>query len=204
MLLLLTFAAVSAAALGSVVLYQREAQRRLSGAPEGAARSLPAPRPPTGPAIDRELHTLQLGDVVLEGDEDWLLVGTVHYREEEERWFLHRMEGGRRQRWLYVRAMPAWQALWLEDADDAASFGRLADALTFRARTLELWRRGDAGLRVEGEVMDRSAGQVHYSVYCGHGGEVLVIEQIAEHRRAMAGTRILEGSLTLMPGEGPV
>lgn len=205
MLFLLTLTLLSVVTVGSVVAYQRGAVKRLEGG-DDERPALPAAveEPEEGPATDRTLETLVVGDVVIDGDEDWLIVGTLTYREEDERWFVHRLDSGAKQRWLEVRDRGGYVATWLEPATDVPSFGQLYDGLTHKGRPFRLWRRGDARVTTDGEVDGRGAGIVRYTAYEGPGGAYLNVEEVEGKRVALSGERVVGVGLTLMPGKRPV
>jgi len=208
MILTLTLIALGAVTVGSVVVYQRGARRRLlEGGGMANMAALPPARPAPvqdGPAEDVTLETLGPGDVVVEGDSDWLVVGTLYYKEERDRWQLHRMQGEGRYRWFEVRRRDGLVATWFEPATDIPSFGQLYDGLTHRGLPFRLARRGDAHVAAEGDVGERAAGLVRYSTYDGPGGMYLNVEEEAgAERRALTGDRVETSGLMLMPGERP-
>ena len=196
MFFLLALSLLSVATVGSVVAYQRASARALGGGKELAA--LPAS---TGPATERTLQTLRVGDVVLDGEDDWLIVGTVTYREEQDVWWIHRLEDGARIRLLEVRKRPDWTPAMLELADDAPTFGQLYNGLTFRSHPYQLERRGDARLKAEGDA-HCEGGLIRYITYRGPSQQVLHIEETSAGRKGYAGRVLPSGTLTLMPGEG--
>jgi hypothetical protein len=202
MLLALTLFTLGAVTVGSVVVYQRGARRRLIDGPDAAARALPAPH--AGATEEATLETLGPGDVIVEGDDDWLIVGTLSYREERDRWALHRVQGDGRFRWFEVRARDGLVAAWFEPATDIPSFGQLYDGLTHRGLPFRLVRRGDARVDVSGDVEGREGGLVRYSTYEGPGGMYLNVEEPeGRDRLALSGERVVAEGLMLMPGERP-
>lgn len=201
MLLALTLFTLGAVTVGSVVVYQRGARRKLIEG-HGEARALPAPR--EGPTEEATLETLGPGDVIVEGNDDWLIVGTISYREERDRWWLHRVQGDERERWFEVRARDGLVAAWFEPATDIPSFGQLYDGLTHRGLPFRLVRRGDARVTTSGEVDGRMSGLVRYATYEGPGGMYLNVEEPdGQGRLALSGERIVAEGLMLMPGEPP-
>jgi hypothetical protein len=211
MLFFLALSCLAAATLGSVVFYQRGQSKLLEGGP------LPALPPPVGMAsekgarrpatVDPTLDTLMVGDVVLHGDDDWIVAGTVTYREERDVWWLHLLEGGTQRRWLEVRQRGRSQgapheATLLDVVADAPTFGQVYGGLSFRGLPLSLESRGDARIAVAGDVEGRREALVRYSTYSGPGGAVLQIEEEGQTRRALFGQRVTTAALSFMPGEG--
>lgn len=195
MLLILTLAGLSVVTIGSVLAYQRGAQARaLGGEPR---RALAAPEP----TRERTLETLEVGDVVVHGDEDWLITGTLAYREEGERWWLHRLDGSGQERWLEVRDRGGLVAALFEPATDIPSFGQLYDQLTHRGLPFRLVRRGDARVVADGDVGSRKEGLYRYATYEGPGGGLLNVDEGGPGRWALSGERVVGEGLMLMPGD---
>jgi hypothetical protein len=206
-LFLLALSCLAAATLGSVVVYQRGAQARLAGGGTTAALP-PASRHDEEPAptVDKHAETLELGDVVSEGADDWVVCGTCVYREERDVWWLHVLDGGSRQKLLDVRRAARggpWEAAFLEPVDDAPLFGQLYSGLTYRGLPFTLQARGDARVTTFGDVLGRLDGLLKYTTYAGPGGAVLVIEEEGAIRRAYFGRKVPSSSLSFMPGERP-
>lgn len=206
MILMLTLVALGAVTVSSVVVYQRGARRRLleGGGHAGVPALPPARHEPAedGPAEDVTLSTLGPGDVIIDGGADWLIVGTLYYKEERDRWQLHRVQGEDQHRWFEVRQRDGLVAAWFEPASDIPSFGQLYDGLTHRGLPFRLVRRGDAYVSKEGDVDGRAAGLVRYTTYEGPGGMYLNVEEAeGSERRALTGDRVIAAGLMLMPGE---
>lgn len=202
MLLFFALSCLAAAALGSVVVYQRGAQNRLMS-PDGTARLPPkgaAGGAPVPPRPEPTLETLQLGDVVLEGSDDYVVAGTMTYREEADAWSIHILDAGAARKFLEVRARRGVLAVALLDlVDDAPVHGQLGSGLTYRGRPLTLESRGDARIAVHGETDARSAGLLKYARYTGPGGALLLVEEEGATKRALFGQAVPTSSLTIYP-----
>lgn len=207
MLFLLALSCLAAATLGSVVVYQRGAQARLAGG--GGAAALPPASmldEPLPAVVDKTLETLELGDVVSEGADDWVVAGTCVYREERDVWWMHVLDGGSRQKWLEVRRGARggpWEATFVEAVDDAPTFGQLYSGLTYHGMPFTLKARGDARVTTFGDVLGRMEGLLKYTTYAGPGGAVLTIEEEGAIRRAWFGQKVPASALAIMPGERP-
>lgn len=199
MLLFFALSCLAAAALGSVVVYQRGAQNRLS-APDGTARLPPKSAVTLPPRPEATLETLQLGDAVLEGSDDYVVVGTLAYREEADAWAVHVLDAGATRRFLEVRGRRGVVgAALLDVVDDAPIHGQLGTGLTYRGRPLTLESRGDARIAVSGETGQRGAGLLKYARYTGPGGALLVVEEEGATKRALFGQTVPLSSLTIYP-----
>jgi hypothetical protein len=199
MLLFLALAALGVVTLGSVLAYQRGAQARLLAAQGFGA----LPPHEEAPAEERTLETLRVGDVIVQGAEDWLIVGTCTYREEQDEWWLHIVDNGRERRWFEVRRRDGWVAAFFEEATDVPPRGTLYDGLTHKGLPFRLVRRGDARVTVDGEVGERRAGLLRYATYEGPGGGYLNVEEENGKRTSLSGERVVGEGLLLMPGERP-
>lgn len=200
MLLLIALTCLAAAATGSVVAYQRSAALRLATV-DGTARLPPKGVPGERPRAEPTLETLQFGDVVLDGDDDFVIAGTLQYREEQDEWNLHALDGGAAPRFLEVRTRAGVvQAAFLEAVEDAPLFGSLGQGLTYRGKALTLEARGDARATALGEAR-RAPGLVRYARYAGPGGALLIVEELGRERRALFGHQAPTSTLTIYPGE---
>lgn len=198
MLLFFALSCLAAAALGSVVVYQRGAQNRLM-APDGTARL-----PPKGvegpPRPESTLETLQLGDVVLDGNDDYVVIGTMGYREEQEGWSIHSLDAGASRRFLEVKSRRGVvTAALLDVVEDAPIHGQLGTGLTYRGKPLTLEARGDAHTQPLGETDGRAGGVLRYARYAGPGGALLLVEEEGTSKRALYGQAVPSSSLTIYP-----
>lgn len=200
MLLFLALTALSVVTLGSVVAYQRGAKAQLRAGK--GQRALPA-HEEDGPVEERTLETLRTGDVIVQGDEDWLIVGTCSYQEEQERWWLHRIDSGQARRWFEVRKRDGWVASFFDEATDVPPFGQLYDGLTHKGLPYRLVRRGDARVSTDGETDEHKRGLLRYATYEGPGGGYLNVEEQDGQRTSLSGERVVSEGLMLMPGERP-
>ena len=216
MLFFLALSALAAATFGSVVLYQRGEKRRLSdgsvvdpqlllagqGGPSPQQKKTKTSQPPAS-SEEPTLETLSQGDIVVDGDDDWLVTGTVAYREERDTWALHALEGGSRRRFLEVRQRGGALDVAFVDLVDGLPSGQLLQGLTFRGHSFHLDVRGDARTSVDGDVGMKvsSGGVLAWARYSGGGGQLLLVEDEGAARRAFLGSRVPPSSLSLMSGE---
>lgn len=210
MLFFLALSCLAAATFGSVVLYQRGERRRLEAGGVADPRLLLPERrsePPkpasTPPARSGEptLEDLQQGDIVDDGENDWVVTGTARYREERETWWLHALDGGARQRFLEVRRRAGVLEVAFVDRATGLPPGQLMQGLTFSGQAFQLDVRGDARVVVDGVVDGTASGTIAYARYGGPGGALLLVEDEGAARRAWTGSRVPVSSLSLMSGE---
>ena len=199
MLLLLALSVLSVATVGSVLVYQKQATLRLK-APEDPLE-LPPP-----PAEERTFESLQIGDVVSWGDDDWVVQQRATYLEEGEIWWLYALDEGtgqdESQVFLEVRRHDGTEVAFFHIANDAPLFGQLSHGLTFRGQSFLLESRGDAVVALDARADDAGlvAGRLRYSRYRGPGGLWLTIEENNGERRAYAGETVAKKTIGLMPG----
>jgi hypothetical protein len=207
---------LAAATFGSVVLYQKGERRRLEagggadprlllGAKTDSKPPSKAPSRAVEDGGDPTLETLQRGDIVDDGENDWVVQGSLRYREERESWALHGLMGGGRPRFLEVRRRGGALEVALVEVAHGLPGGQLLQGLTYAGQSFQLEVRGDARVAVDGEVVvgDRSLqpGVIAYARYSGPGGAVLLVEDEGASRRAWLGERVPASSLSLMSGE---
>ncbi len=206
---------LAAATFGSVVLYQKGERRRLAnggaeqrllltGPNNGAAGARPTSQPPAASA-DPTLETLQRGDVVDDGENDWIVAGSIRYREERDSWTLHCLEGGTTQRFLEVRRRGGSLDVALVDVAKGLPGGQLLQGLTYAGQSFQLDVRGDARVSIEGDVVvgdgSLQPGVISYARYRGPGDALLLVEDEGAARRAWRGEKVPPSSLSLMSGE---
>lgn len=203
MLFLLALSCLAAATVGSVVVYQKGTTKRLrEGDGRGALPQLKAPDPREG--HEATLDALRPGDVVLDGDDDFVVQGAVRYREERDTWSLFFLDGGNEERLLEVRKRGgALVTTFFSVVEDAPIFGQLGTGLTYRGKPFSLDARGDARTQVEGEAGDRAGALLKYARYAGPGGETLVVEEEGVAKRALFGHQVPPDSLSIYGGELP-
>lgn len=212
MLFFLALSCLAAATFGSVVVYQRGERRRLEAGGVGDPRLLLAertgdkPKPASTPparasAAEPGLETLQTGDIVDDGEGDWVVTGSVRFREERETWALHALDGGARQRFLEVRRRGGSLEVAFVDVATGLPGGQLLQGLTFAGHGFQLDLRGDARVTIDGEVEGRGNGTIAYARYSGPGGALLLVEDEGAVRRAFLGSRVPASSISLMSGE---
>jgi hypothetical protein len=208
-LFLFALSFLAAATFGSVVLYQKGEQRRLGdGTPD--PRLLPLRDEPASTSTasspparvgEPTLETLQRGDVVEDGPDDYIVIGTIRYREERDTWALHVLDGGTQQRLLEVRRRNGdLEVAFVERTNDLPP-GQLLQGLTFAGQSFQLEVRGDARTTVDGDVGGVAAGVIGWARYGAAGGGLLLVEDDAATRRAWVGARMPASSLSLMSGE---
>ena len=209
MLFFFALSCLAAATFSSVVLYQKGERRRLQSGVADPLLMLPfdsgpvvaAPSPPPGRVGDPTLENLQRGDIVEEGVDDYVVVGTVRYREERDTWALHVLDAGSRQRFLEVRRRNGLLEVAFVDVAEGLPSGQLFSGLTFQGHGFSLEGRGDARTTVDGETAGLGTGRLAWARYGGAGGALLLVEDEGAARRAFTGHRIPVTSLSLMPGD---
>jgi hypothetical protein len=211
----LALTCLAVATLGSVAVYQRGERLRLQAGGAGP-RALPTgetsaeaerrrrtSNPPDPADVDEPtLSTLSPGDVVSDDVDDWVIVGSVRYREESDTWALHVLDGGRARRLLEVRQRQGMVDVALVEAVDDLPRGQLFSGLTYRGQSFALDGRGDARTATEGDVDASTSrgGSLQWARYAAAGGAVLLIEDEGPVRRVFFGAHVPPATLTLWSG----
>jgi hypothetical protein len=208
---LLSLTIFSAATIGSVVVYRQSVKKRLA---HGEAPKRPELKPgiyqgeesspilDDGPAEERRLETLRIGDIVMEEEEDWLIVETLTYQEENDTWWVHTLDDGKFTRLLEVRKISQWTATLLKPVEDLPVFGDFLDGITYRHMHYDMQRRGDARIR-SGRSPKEPARMIQYALYVGTDGSSLNIEDWPSDKRVFLGEVISEHRLSFFPGKAP-
>jgi hypothetical protein len=213
-LLLLSIGVLSAMTLASVVIYQREAERRALNPEQGTAgelsdaraglgrdhRALPAPSQTDG---ERRLTTLVVGDVLIHNEEDWVVDGRLRFRDEDLGFTVLRLFDGSGHTLFLIPELESDVGAFLDVAHDVPTFGRLANTLTHSGKPYRLSRRGDALVEVDGQAdPDLLAGRCQYALYAAPGRKHLLVVEKDEGRLVYSGDGQVEDAFLLMPGDG--
>ncbi|HEY1097931.1 MAG TPA: DUF4178 domain-containing protein [Myxococcota bacterium] len=225
MLFFFALSCLAAATFSSVVLYQKGERRRqelggvadprlllpFDGEPgsssSSSSSSSVAPPPVSTPparAGEPTLENLQHGDVVEDGPDDYLVVGSIRYREEKDLWALHVVDAGTRQRLLEVRRRHGQLVVAFLDVAAGLPSGQLFSGLSFAGHAFSLEGRGDARTTVDGDTSAlplSTGGVLAWTRYTGAGGALLLVEDDGATRRAFIGQQVPAASLSIMSGE---
>ncbi len=192
---------LAAATLSSVVVYRRGVAHRLRDG-DGRGALPPAVVPRATAKADPTLDALQPGDVILDGDADFIIEGVIHYREERDTWDVYLLNGGDTKRMLEIKKHAgSLAATFLSEAHDVPMFGALGNGLTYNGAPYTLQQRGDAQTTTVGDVGVINGGVVNYVRYAGAGGTSLVLEQRAGQKRAFFGQQVPPSTLSVYSGE---
>ncbi len=215
MLFFFALSCLAAATFGSVVLYQRGERRRLEAGgvvdprlllPESAGASgkrgdtgAVNPKPPERVG-EPTLENLLPGDIVDDGEADWVVAGVFTYREERDQWRMYALDGGARRRFLEVRRRGGSLVVAFVEPGDGLPSGQLMHGLTHAGRSYQLDVRGDARVTLDGDGFGRGAGTLAYARYLASGA-LLLIEDEGQTRRAYVGESVPPSALSFMSGE---
>lgn len=206
MFFILSLFMLMAAGTASAFAFAKAAKRRAAlGESTGdkakqARQRLEAPR-----QEERTWNTLSVGDVIVDGHEDWLLQGRAIFDEEGELFSLFSITDGVESRLLCVADIQhhsgAVQGYLLRVADDIPDFGSLTDMVSHQALPHRLSRRGAAQVKIQGVAPKGArAGVQEFAFYSAPGDQVVLILEQADGRVAFAGRAKAVESLMLMPG----
>jgi hypothetical protein len=195
-----------------VVVYQKEAQRRALNPHQGTAGELTDAREHLAPARaalpapnndERRLFSLVVGDVLVHNEEDWVVDGRLHFKDEDVGFYVLRLFDGLEYSRFLIPDHGSEVGAFLQNAPDVPTFGRLANTLTHQGRPYRLSRRGDAQVEVQGQAdPELVSGRCQYALYAAPGRKHLLIVERNEERLAFSGDGVVEDAFMLMPGDG--
>lgn len=143
---------------------------------------------------------LRVGDVLLYEDTELWLAGCI---ELEEEGFVARLfisPGSKRAEWVAQLDDEGKDVAALMETSDIPG-GPVPESLPVDGRRLSLERRGAADVVTRGEHLPRTAERASYTILSDAGGRVLVVvDFVKAPRLALAGERISNHMIDLLPG----
>ena len=192
-----------AAAVGIAV---NERRKSLPGS--GAAAALP----PGDKLLERGVGDLRVDDVLTIDGKDFLVEGMINYDEDGHRWSCARVVDGTDVKWLLVgieRVGGSSTRLLAQD-DSTQIAGYPPEVLVIGEVRYALDKRGAATCALHGDLgplgalkKDRPDGHVERArwwLYSAPGDDTLLLEQWGSDYRVLRGTKVLEGTIELIPG----
>jgi Domain of unknown function (DUF4178) len=174
--------------VGFVVLQQRQ----LGG-------SIPAPELPS---LNRNVFSLQIGDIVQYDLRDWVVEGKLIYTEEGFSWFEYMVQDGDDICWLAVSEDDTVEVSWLQTVTDLEISGTPPQTIAYNGVTYEQEDDGVASMKRIGTVQRKRAELCRYYDYEGPGRLVMSIENWDGEIEVSIGRSIRPSELTLLPGSG--
>lgn len=179
-------------------------------------KQLAAPGQKALPAADRGLERtvreVRVGDVLTIDGRDFLCEGSISYDEDGHRWRAGRLVDGKDVRWLVAgieRTAAASTRLLTQD-DSMPITGYPPEAIVLGDVRYVLDKRGTATCELRGDLgalgdlkKDRPEGHVErcrWWLYSAPGEGTAIVEQWGADYRLLRGTRIVEGTIDLIPG----
>jgi hypothetical protein len=145
----------------------------------------------------RGLDDLFPGDVLLHDGLDLIVAGVARCTDGPMGWCECRLQDGKLERWLIVRADDPEHVTVGELLPPDELSGEPSDSLEHSGQIYSLVRRGRATVSLVGELVDGlAAGECHYWDYSRPGADRLWIRRGA----IFAGQRIPRHLVTLLPG----
>jgi hypothetical protein len=179
-------------------------------------KQLPGPAPKALPAGDKDLERtvreLRVGDVLTIDGRDFLCEGAIFYDEDGHRWRAGRVVDGSDVRWLVAgieRTGTSGIRLLVQD-ESMPITGYPPEAIVIGDVRYALDKRGTATCELRGDLgalgelkKDRPEGHVErcrWWLYSAPGEDTLIVEQWGADYRVLRGTKIVEGTIDLIPG----
>lgn len=173
---------------GFVVLQQRQ----LGG-------STPTPELPS---LNRNVFSLQIGDIVQYDLRDWVVEGKLIYTEDGFSWCEYMVQDGDDIRWLSVSEDDTVEVSWLQTVTDLEISGTPPETIAYNGVTYEQEDDGVASMKRLGTVQRKRAESCRYYDYEAPGRLVMSIENWEGDIEVSIGRSIRPSELTLLPGSG--
>jgi hypothetical protein len=168
--------------------------------------------PPADKALERGVRDLRVGDVLTIDGRDFLCEGSISYDEDGHRWRAGRCVDGKDVRWLVVGIeRTGTSAVRLLAQDESMPItGYPPEAIVLGDIRYALDKRGTATCELRGDLgalgdlkKDRPEGHVErcrWWLYSAPGEDTLIVEQWGADYRLLRGTKVVEGTIDLIPG----
>ena len=154
------------------------------------------------PPLERNVFSLQIGDIVQYLGTDWVVEGQLTYNEDGFTWLEYMLQDGDRISWLSVEEDDLLEVQWLEPTNALEIGSNPPKELTFEGEVFRCVSSGIALMKRKGTIQRRSAEECHYYDYEGSGDRVLSIEDWDGDIEVTIGQTIRPSSLSLLPGTG--
>lgn len=184
-------------------------RKNLPGGPSPAQMALPA----VGDnLIERGVRDLRVQDVLTIDGRDFVVEGMIGYDEDGHRWSGARVVDGADSKWLVVGLeRTGGGSLRLLGQDEATAIsGYPPEVLVIGEVRYAQSKRGTASCALHGELgsigelkKGRPDGHVErcrWWLYDAPGDDTLVVEQWGADFRVLAGKKVGEGTIEMMPG----
>lgn len=168
--------------------------------------------PAADKGLERSVRELRVGDVLTIDGRDFLCEGSISYDEDGHRWRAGRCVDGKDVRWLVVGIeRTGTSAVRLLTQDESMPMtGYPPEAIVLGDIRYALDKRGTATCELRGDLgalgdlkKDRPEGHVErcrWWLYSAPGEDTLIVEQWGADYRLLRGTKVVEGTIDLIPG----
>jgi len=154
------------------------------------------------PPLERNVFTLQIGDIVQYLGSDWVVEGQLTYNEDGFTWLEYMLQDSDRIAWLSVEEDDGLEVQWLEPTNALEVGSNPPKELTFEGEVFRCVSSGVALMKRTGTIQRRRSEECHYYDYEGAGDRVLSIEDWDGEIEVTIGQNIRPSSLSLLPGTG--
>lgn len=165
--------------------------------------ALPAKEDPKAlPSLDRNIFTLQIGDIVQFEGADWVVEGRLTFDDSGYTWFEYMLQDGDEIRWLSVEEDDRVEVCWMETVSNLDVSSKPPERITHNGITYEQTEIGIAKMERIGTTMNKQAQICRYYDYGAADDQRLSVENWNDDIEVSVGRRIHPSSLTLLPGDG--
>ncbi|MEO1272640.1 MAG: DUF4178 domain-containing protein [Myxococcota bacterium] len=145
---------------------------------------------------------LQINDVVIHMDAEYLVEGRVTFEESGQRWFAYRLTDGSTVRWMRARPGDAVEITLFEEIEPLTEEARPPESLTWQETNFKLKGWGQARIELHGQHTRLAAARCEYHDYRGFGDRVLSIELWGPSQTVtLVGRHLDIDQLEFMPGD---
>ena len=166
-------------------------------------QALPAKRQQQAlPPLQRNIFTLQIGDIVQYEGADWVVEGRLTFDDNGYTWLEYMLQDGDHIRWLSVEEDDRVEVFWMETVTTLDISNKPPAQITHNHITYNQVERGNARMNRIGTTMNKQGQVCLYYDYAATNDQVLSVENWNGDMEVSVGRRIRPSSLILLPGDG--
>ncbi|MEM1366740.1 MAG: DUF4178 domain-containing protein [Cyanobacteria bacterium P01_H01_bin.15] len=161
-----------------------------------------APNKSPSVPVERDLFTLQIGDIVQYEGDDWVVESRLTFDDDGFTWLEYLLMDGDHQCWLAVEEDDWLEVSLLHKIDDLVIAGTPPAELTYQDLVYRLRESGTANMHRTARTGQVKAERCEYFDYEGTNQQVLSLENWSGSQEISVGHKIKPSALSLLPGDG--
>lgn len=151
---------------------------------------------------ERDLFTIQIGDIICYEGEDWCVEGRVIYDTGGYNWIEYLLLNKEEIRWLSVQQDDLLEVLWFQPINSLNISMNPPAEIDFNGHSYKCIESGNATIKWEGNTRNKQESICSYYDYETEDNQVLAIEIWGSEIEVMRGEKINPRSLNILPGDG--